>query len=510
MRTTATLAAAALLACSTAPSRSASPAVALDAAALAGRCERGFAADCRTLGRARLGGGELARDDRLAAALLTQACEMGDPGACSDLGVLFAIGRGVAQSDERATALARRACERGAAIACSNQGALLAEGAAPRAKERDEDAAAKVLRLFRAACDAGVSEGCANLGTALEVGRLAARDVRGAGAAFRRACDAGLALACHRLARLIAERPDVAPDLTATALGARACSASIAPACFAISERPPPDGARTPAARLVDEPGTFTLGIPGRGGFSAGELAVRAALHRRSPEEVRRPPAALQDAVPPVLRPRLALDLPPRPGDAADAPVDLLVALRRHQLGQCHEGSRQAPGVRAEAFASFFVDADGSAVEVRSATTPADPGLEACVREVVGQWEFPASPEGHSGPYLVREVFDAAPEGPAPVFAGPATLRPALRDPTCVERALRVPPEYRGSTGSVTVKLAVDEAGTPALVHALTFAPEALVSAVSDAIGRCAWTGGANDGRPASVWVTLTVKLDAR
>src|SRR5512138_3583739 len=103
-------------------------AVTLDEAALAGRCARGFATDCRDLGRARLVGDGVARDDRLAASYLTRACELGDPAGCADLGVLYAIGRALPQSDDRSVALARRACEQGLALACSNLGALLAEG----------------------------------------------------------------------------------------------------------------------------------------------------------------------------------------------------------------------------------------------------------------------------------------------------------------------------------------------------------------------------------------------
>ena len=203
------------------------PASTVDEPALAARCARGFPVECRDLGRARLGGEALSRDDRLAAAFLTQACEMGDPAACSDLGVLYAVGRGLPQSDERATALSRRACEQGAAIACSNQGALAAEGVGgPPAK--GEDVGGPTIRLFRKACDAGVPEGCANLGSAYDGGKLAVRDVRLAARALRRACDAGFALACHRLGLLLQERPDVAPDLTATALATRACRAGIA------------------------------------------------------------------------------------------------------------------------------------------------------------------------------------------------------------------------------------------------------------------------------------------
>src|SRR5512138_1810084 len=321
----AALLAAAVAGCASAPAvrppPAASPA-AQDERALRERCGRGFAPDCRDLGRARLTASP--PEVRLAAALLLAGCEIGDAAACSDAAVLYAIGRGVAQSDERAAALARRACEQASAIACSNQGALLADGVArPNDGESRDALDARIVRLFRAACDAGVPEGCANLGTALEAGKLVPRDPRGAARAQRRACDAGLALACHRLAALVKERPDAAPDLTVTALEARACRAAIAPACVRVGGATPPGTARTPAARLVDARESYVLGVPGTGGFSAGELSSSSvASGRRTLGELERPPAPLQAAIPPELRTKLGMALPPRGGDAEDPPVD--------------------------------------------------------------------------------------------------------------------------------------------------------------------------------------------
>jgi TPR repeat protein len=485
---------------------------AADEQALAARCARGFAVECRDLGRARLAG-EAARDDRLAAAYLTQACEMGEPAACSDLGVLYAIGRGLPQSDERAVALSHRACEQGAAIACSNQGALMAEGVggpAPKAAPGGE-VGGPMIRLFRAACDAGVPEGCANLGTVYEGGKLAVRDVKAAARALRRACDAGLALACQRLALLLQERPDVAPDLTATALDTRACHAGIAPSCYAVSARIPPPGPRTPAARLVDDPRSFALGIPGTGGFSPGELASRAAPGRpkRVLADLRRPPAAIQAAIPEELRQLLAVDAPAAPVAGVDPAVEVLLALRAPLLGQCYEARAQA-AAPAEAFAVVFLDGDGRPADVRVASRPADAALEDCVRGIVEAWEFPASEEGYSGPFLVRRAFDAAP-GAAAGYAGPGYLRPAPRDPACVQRALRVPPDYRGSTGSVSVKLAVDAAGKPGLVYPIVPVPDEIVSAIAAAVRACPWSaGGDADGRPLPLWTMLTVRLDGR
>jgi hypothetical protein len=215
-------------------------------------------------------------------------------------------------------------------------------------------------------------------------------------------------------------------------------------------------------------------------------------------------------AVPAALRAKLGLAIAPRPVAEDDPAVELLVALRRHQLGQCYEAPRAPRQPPTEVYATFFVEGDGRPLEVRAATEPADPPLDACVRELVSGWEFPASPEGVRGPYLVRQDYEAAP-AVAPGYAGLRSLRPALRDPGCVERGLRLPEAYGTSAGSVTVKLAVDAAGAPGLLHALTPVPDPILAAVSDAVRRCAWSPGADsDGRPAPLWVTLTVKLDAR
>jgi len=502
------------LACATAPAAPRT-APAQDLEALAARCAHGFPAECRSLGRARLLGEGIARDDRLGAALVTEACEMGDPGGCADLGLLYSLGRSVPQSDERAAALSRRACEQGSAHGCSNQGALLVEGAAAPAPLSSAAAgelqAGRVARLFRTACDGAVPEGCLNLGVALEQGQLTQRDVAGAAASYRRGCEAGLAVACHRLAVLLRERPELGADLNPTALEARACAQGVLPACYAVDEKPPDPGPRTPAARLVDDRFSFALALPGAGGFHPGDLAPsQASGPKRSLEEARRPPAALQAAVPAALRAQLGLDGPARAGDADDPAVDGLVLLRRGELGACYEEPRTVPG-RVELEAVFLVDGDGRAVDVRAATLPEDPALEGCARDRIGEWEFPAAPGGFSGPHRVRFTFDPAPAGRVPGIAGPEQLRPALREPGCVEQALDVPPEYRSAVGAATVKLAVDGTGAPALVHALTPLPDPVLAAIRAAVERCEWAPGADlSGRPAPLWVTLTVKLGGR
>jgi hypothetical protein len=356
-----------------------------------------------------------------------------------------------------------------------------------------------------------VPEGCTNLGTALAAGRLAPSDPAAAARALRKACDAGGALACHRLALLLGDRSEPAGDLSAAALEATACAGGVARACAALGKEAPAPGARSPAARLLADPGSFVLAVPGTGGFSPGELAPRREGAR--PRRVAGPgemPASLLASVPHDLRGRLGLDGPASADRGGDGPVELLLAFRRTLLGQCHEAERERRGVEAEAFAVLSVDGDGRPANVRAASRPAEPALEACVRAVVEGWEFPASERGDSGPFVVRHAYEAA-RGPAPASMGPGFVRPALREAGCAERVLRMPEEYRGLRGGLTVRLAVDATGEPGLVHPLTPVPDAVAAALEEAVRACAWApGGDAEGRPAALWTTLTVRIDGR
>jgi TPR repeat protein len=473
------------------------------------RCGRADPVACRSLGRAHLLGQGAPRDDRLAAAYTLKGCELGDTAACSDLGVLSAIGRGVSQGDARAAALSRRACEGGFALACSNLGVLTVEGANVLSLRPDEagDGGTKTARYFKAACDAGVPEGCLNWGTVVEAGGLVPKDAPAAARALRRACDAGLALACHRLGLLWTRYPALAPDGSPAELHATACAAGIAPACDLAKLGVPPASARTPSGRLVSETQSLALGIPGAGGFHPSDLASAEVVGRKSREEVRRPTEPLLAAVPPALRERLGLSAAARPGGGDDLPVDLLVSLRRQQLGACYESERKNPGTRTEVLAVFLVEADGRPAEVRPAAVAADSELETCVAEVVGGWEFPMPAGGLGGPYLVRYTFDPAPAGSAPQLTPPGGLRPSQKAQGCVDRKLKVPPDFRATFGGATVKLAVDGNGSPILLHAITPTPDPVMAAIADAVRACEWAPGADaSGRPATLWLTLQVR----
>lgn len=159
----------------------------------------------------------------------------------------------------------------------------------------------------------------------------------------------------------------------------------------------------------------------------------------------------------------------------------------------------------------FLVESNGRPGELRTATEPADAALEGCAAEVIGGWSFPMPVGGVSGPYLVQFDFEPAPPGPPPRYDSTAALRASLKEPGCLERALRVPEPFAGACNAVVVKLAVDPAGKPRLLHALTPAPEPVVAAIAEAARACAFTPGVGqDGRPVALWLTLTVRLAGR
>ena len=476
------------------------------------RCERGFAVDCRKLGRAHLHGTGVPRDDRLAAAYLVKACEIGEPASCGDLGVLTILGRGVAQDDAGGGALTRRACDAGHALACSNLGTLTVEGVNKLTLRPDQEGelGVKITRYFQTACDAGVPEGCFNLATAMERGQLALKDLPRAAATFQRACSGGLPVGCHRLALLARETPGAAPGVDLAALDRQASRAGIASSSAPDREPPGPVGPLTPSPRLMSDPYSYALGIPGSGGFHPSDLAARAAGQRGAHDRFERLPFEAWGSLPPALRGRLQLDAPAEAGALGDEAVELLVALRRSQLATCLERERSQPAATSLA-SVFMLEAGGRPVDLRTASEPADPGLEGCAREVILDWSFPVPADGRSGPHLVRIDYEAALPGPAPGYASSGGLRAALKEPGCVERRLRLAEGDRGAEKAVTVKLAVDADGRPALFHALTPAPEPVVLAIGAAVRACEFTPGVgDDGRPLPLWLTLTVKLDGR
>ena len=346
------------------------------------------------------------------------------------------------------------------------------------------------MRISVLAVMAGALAGCATpagqgLGRGAMPAAASSEEQASATSSWKWRCERGFAVDCRKLGRAHLHGTGVPRD-------DRLAAAYLVKACE------------------IGEPASYALGIPGSGGFHPSDLAARAAGQRGAHDRFERLPFEAWGSLPPALRGRLQLDAPAEAGALGDEAVELLVALRRSQLATCLERERSQPAATSLA-SVFMLEAGGRPVDLRTASEPADPGLEGCAREVILDWSFPVPADGRSGPHLVRIDYEAALPGPAPGYASSGGLRAALKEPGCVERRLRLAEGDRGAEKAVTVKLAVDADGRPALFHALTPAPEPVVLAIGAAVRACEFTPGVgDDGRPLPLWLTLTVKLDGR
>jgi protein TonB len=98
----------------------------------------------------------------------------------------------------------------------------------------------------------------------------------------------------------------------------------------------------------------------------------------------------------------------------------------------------------------------------------------------------------------------------APAFASAGYRKPAMAEPGCVARSVRVPRELAGYvSGPITVKFAINRDGQPTRFEALTALPDARIgNAIWQAIQSCRWVPGSDpQGRPTSIWVVLPVRL---
>jgi protein TonB len=98
----------------------------------------------------------------------------------------------------------------------------------------------------------------------------------------------------------------------------------------------------------------------------------------------------------------------------------------------------------------------------------------------------------------------------APAFASAGYRKPAMAEPGCVGRAVRVPRELSGYvSGPITVKFAIGRDGQPSRFEALTALPDPRIgNAIWQAVQSCRWVPGSDpQGRPTSIWVVLPIRL---
>jgi uncharacterized protein len=153
-----------------------------------GKCNKGDADSCATIGGAYLlGKGGKAPDEKKAIALLNKACDGKSAFGCEILGRAHDEGRGVAPDKERAKELFARSCELGGGGGC--------RAAAMRYETSDPAR----IPLLDKACQKNDKLGCMGLGAAYLHGNQGApKDLPKAKQLLQKACDLGATTACER------------------------------------------------------------------------------------------------------------------------------------------------------------------------------------------------------------------------------------------------------------------------------------------------------------------------
>jgi hypothetical protein len=97
------------------------------------------------------------------------------------------------------------------------------------------------------------------------------------------------------------------------------------------------------------------------------------------------------------------------------------------------------------------------------------------------------------------------------LFANGMTL-PRPVDPGCVEKGLEGLAPFGGSQGRVEVRFAVDSDGrVDEVENAKGIYSRATLWEIEDALRRCEWIPGKDlDGRPASIWVSISFDLGSK
>jgi len=119
------------------------------------------------------------------------------------------------------------------------------------------------------------------------------------------------------------------------------------------------------------------------------------------------------------------------------------------------------------------------------------------------------SPGGVVGgvPGSLAPASPAVEEGPAYPTAG--FRKPQMAEAGCVQRSLRVPEEWMGRLGVVTVKFAIGKDGIPSRFQSMTHGfADRVAPAIWRAVQSCRWIAGADaQGWPTAIWVILPVRF---
>ena len=137
------------------------------------------------------------------------------------------------------------------------------------------------------------------------------------------------------------------------------------------------------------------------------------------------------------------------------------------------------------------------AVAAASKERPPAPAAEAPAPAAVAA----AEPVAASAPAAPPPAMEDAPKAMGSQFRAPQ-----LVDKKCIVSNLSLPEPVEG--GAVTVRLAVSATGVASQVQILGTSDPQVADAIRHAVGRCAWTPGADaEGHPTSLWVVQRIRF---
>lgn len=351
--------------------------------------------------------------------------------------------------------------------------------------------------------------------------------------------------ACRELGwKALHGSPSGSADRAAARFFMEGCETKDAQSCvdlgalYAVGRGVRKDDARACALGLADACGRAGLPVEGEPRQPTEPIAPRAGAADRAPPSAQESAAAIEHAEA-YARYFIARDLherlgvtraaleaePPAPEDDFRL-VRRLAELRRWTVSDClpvyvYPNQNAAP---ANAWVSFGIGADGRTRTVRVARTVSDAAAESherCIAAAVARWEFPAPRVGGriwlriagTGPRRELPVTESGPPAgsgasDAPAYAMAGYTKPAMADPGCVQKRIRVP---RGTPpGNITAKFAVGANGDVSRFEVMGPADASieLARALDEAIASCRFIPGKDpEGSPVPIWVILPVRF---
>jgi hypothetical protein len=354
------------------------------------------------------------------------------------------------------------------------------------------------------ACEARGGQACRELGWIALRGPPGAGADRAAARRFMEGCETKDVQSCADLGALYAVGRGVRKD------EARACALGLADAC-ARAGLPDPSTPRTPTApvepsAIAPEGVAHVDAKEAEAAIDRAEKYARYFIDRELHDRLGATRAAFE-AEPPLPENELQL-------------VQRISALRRWTVSDCLpvDVYPNQDGVPANAWVSFGIGTDGRTRSIRVARVSKDASAEAqerCIADAVARWEYPAPRVGGRVFMRVAGTGPRREVPPAdhwtddhPAFATAGYTRPAMGEPGCVQKHIRVPRTTVPKL--VSFKFAIGPRGDTDRFQVVepTDTPLELARAVEDAVKSCRWIPGTGpEGRPVPIWVILPVRF---